>query len=92
MVGNVPKKGDRMGGKLEVLMSNMTIYRLWKYTDRELRIPLAVTVSHQRGDRRKHGEVDRGCVGCGVADRHRRRSNGSIESAQQLKRATTLQN
>ena len=46
----------------------MTTYRLSTDSERELRVPLAVAVSYQNGDRNKHGEVVRGYVACGVTD------------------------
>ena len=67
-VVHVPKKGDRMKEKLDVHKSYMTTYRLYKDSERELRVPLAVAVSYQNGDRNKHGEVVRGYVACGVTD------------------------
>ena len=68
-VVHVPKKGERMKDKLDVHKSYMTTYRLYKDSERELRVPLAVAVSYQNGDRGKHGEVVRGYVACGVTDR-----------------------
>jgi hypothetical protein len=67
-VVHAPKKGDRMKEKLDVHKSYMTTYRLYKDSERELRVPLAVAVSYQNGDRNKHGEVVRGYVACGVTD------------------------
>ena len=67
-VVHVPKKGDRMKEKLDVHKSYMTTYRMYKDSERELRVPLAVSVSYQNGDRNKHGEVVRGYVACGVTD------------------------
>jgi hypothetical protein len=68
-VVHVPKKGDRMKEKLDVHKSYMTTYRMYKDHERELRFPLAVAVSYQNGDRGKHGEVVRGYVACGVAEK-----------------------
>ena len=70
-VVHVPKKGDRMKEKLDVHKSYMTTYRLYKDSERELRVPLAVAVSYQNGDRNKHGEVVRGYVACGGASQAR---------------------
>jgi hypothetical protein len=66
---HVPKKGERMKDKLDVHKSYMTTYRMYKDSERELRVPLAVAVSYQNGDRGKHGEVVRGYVACGVTDK-----------------------
>ncbi len=68
-VVHVPKKGERMKEKLDVHKSYMTTYRMFKDSERELCFPLAVAVSYQNGDRGKHGEVVRGYVACGVAEK-----------------------
>ena len=68
-VVHAPKKGERMKDKLDVHMSYMTTYRMCKDSERELRFPLAVTVSYQNGDQGKHGEVVRGYATYGVTDR-----------------------
>ena len=68
-VVHVPKKGDRMKEKLDVHKSYMTTYRMYKDHKRELCFPLAVAVSYQNGDRGKHGEVVRGYVACGMAEK-----------------------
>jgi len=68
-VVHVPKKGERMKDKLDVHKSYMTTYRIYKNRERELCVPLAVAVSYRNGDRGKHGEVVRGYVACGVADK-----------------------
>jgi len=68
-VVHVPKKGERMKDKLDVHKSYMTTYRIYKNRERELCVPLAVAVSYRNGDRNKHGEVVRGYVACGVADK-----------------------
>jgi hypothetical protein len=65
----VQNKGDRMEEKLETHRSYMTTYRMYKNKERELRFPLAVSVSYQNGDRGKHGEVVRGYVACDLGDR-----------------------
>ena len=57
-----------MKENLDVHNSYMTTYRLSTDSEREPRVPLAVTVSYQNGDRDKHGEVVRGCVACSVID------------------------
>ena len=64
----VPKKGDIMKENLDIHKSSMTTYCLSTDSERELRVPLAVAVSSQNGDRNKHGEVIRGYVACGVTD------------------------
>jgi len=58
-----------MKDKLDVHKSYMTTYRMYKDRERELCVPLAVAVSYQNSDRNKHGEVVRGYVACGVADK-----------------------
>jgi IS4 transposase len=68
-VVHVRKKGERMKDKLDTHKSYMTTYRMYKDSERELRFPLAVAVSYQNGDRGKHGEVVRGYVACGVAEK-----------------------
>jgi hypothetical protein len=94
----VQKKGDRMTEKLDTHCSYMTTYRMYKDSERELRFPLAVSVSYHNGDRGKHGEVVRGYVACGLSDhtptqverRYRKRS--AIETSYRLfrqARATT---
>ena len=91
-VVHVPKKGDRMKDKLDVHKSYMTTYCIYKNRERELCVPLAVAVSYRNGDRNKHGEVVRGYVACGVADKspkqverlYRRRSG--IETTYRLLR------
>jgi len=69
----VRKNGDRMERKLDTHKSYMTTYRMYKDRERELRFPLAVCVSYQAGDRGKNGEVVRGYVACGLADRDAKR-------------------
>jgi hypothetical protein len=94
----VQKKGERMKDKLATHCSYMTTYRMYKGRERELRFPLAVSVSYQNGDRGKHGEVVRGYVACGLADRtptqveRRYRKRSAIETSYRLfrqARATT---
>jgi len=58
-----------MKEKLETHCSYMTTYRMFKDSERELRFPLAVSVSYHNGDRGKHGEVVRGYVACDLVDR-----------------------
>jgi hypothetical protein len=55
-----------MTDKLDVHKSYMTTYCMYKNSGRELRFPLAVSVSYQNGDRGKHGEVVRGYVACNL--------------------------
>ena len=76
-----------MKDKFDVQKSCMTTCRMYKDSERELRFPLAVTVSYQNGDRGKHGEVVRGYVACGVTDRSAGRSNVSTGSGQASKRS-----
>jgi len=94
----VKEKGERMKDKLATHCSYMTTYRMYKGRERELRFPLAVSVSYQNGDRDKHGEVVRGYVACDLGDctptqverRYRKRS--AIETSYRLfrqARATT---
>ena len=94
----VQEKGERMEDKLAMHCSYMTSYRMYKGRERELRFPLAVSVSYQNGDRGKHGEVVRGYVACGLADRtptqveRRYRKRSAIETSYRLfrqARATT---
>jgi hypothetical protein len=94
----VKEKGERMKDKLATHCSYMTTYRMYKGRERELRFPLAVSVSYQNGDRGKHGEVVRGYVACGLADRtptqveRRYRKRSAIETSYRLfrqARATT---
>ncbi|EMA48521.1 transposase IS4 family protein [Halococcus salifodinae DSM 8989] len=77
----------------------MTIYRMYKDSERELRFPLAVSVSYQNGDRGKHSKVVRGYATCDLGDRtpaqieHRYRKRSAIESSYRLfqsARAVTL--
>ena len=58
-----------MKNKLATHYSYMTTYCMYKDSERELRFPLAVSVSYQNGDRGKHGEVVRGYVACDLRDR-----------------------
>jgi hypothetical protein len=94
----VQNKGDRMAEKLDTHCSYMTTYRIYKDHERELQVPLAVSVSYHNGDRGKHGEVVRGYVACDLDDRtatqveglYRKRS--AIETSYRLyrqARATT---
>jgi len=69
MVVPVQNKGEGMAEKLDTHRSYMTTYWLYKDRERELDFPLAVAVSYHAGDRGKHGEVIRGYVACGLADR-----------------------
>jgi len=94
----VQRKGERMKEKLETHCSYMTTYRMFKDSERELRFPLAVSVSYHNGDRGKHGEVVRGYVACDLADRtptqveRRYRKRSAIETSYRLfrqARATT---
>jgi len=94
----VQKKGERMKDKLATHCSYMTTYRMYKDSERELRFPLAVSVSYQNGDRGKHGEVVRGYVACDLGDRtptqveRRYRKRSAIETSYRLfrqARATT---
>lgn len=94
----VQKKGERMKDKLATHCSYMTTYRMYKGSERELRFPLAVSVSYQNGDRGKHGEVVRGYVACDLGDRtptqveRRYRKRSAIETSYRLfrqARATT---
>ncbi len=68
----------------------MTTYRMHKGRERELRFPLAVSVSCQSGDRDKHGEVVRGYVACDLGDRtpaqveRRSRKRSAIEASHRL--------
>jgi IS4 transposase len=71
---------------------------MYKRSERELRFPLAVSVSYQNGDRGKHGEVVRGYVACDLDDRtptqveRRYRKRSAIETSYRLfrqARATT---
>jgi hypothetical protein len=66
-VVHVRKKGERMKNKLDVHMSYMTT--MYKDSERDLCVPLAVAVSYQNSDRGKHGEVVRGYVACGVTEK-----------------------
>jgi hypothetical protein len=50
-VVHIPKKGDRIKKKLDVHKSYMTTYRVYKDSERELCVPLAVAVFYQNGDR-----------------------------------------
>jgi hypothetical protein len=89
----VAEKGDRLEEKLETHKSYMTTYRMYKDSERELRFPLAVSVSYQNGDRGKHGEVVRGYAACDLGDRtptqieHRYRKRSAIESSYRLFRS-----
>ena len=89
----VTEKGDRLEEKLETHKSHMTTYRMYKDSERELRFPLAVSVSYQNGDRGKHGELVRGYVACDLDDRmptqveHRYRKRSAIESSFRLFRS-----
>jgi len=94
----VKEKGERMKDKLATHCSYMTTYRMYKGRERELRFPLAVSVSYQNGDRDKHGEIVRGYVACDLADRtptqveRRYRKRSAIETSYRLfrqARATT---
>ncbi|WP_436903806.1 ISH3 family transposase [Halovenus halobia] len=94
----VKEKGERMKDKLTTHCSYMTTYRMYKGRERELRFPLAVSVSYQNGDRDKHGEIVRGYVACDLADRtptqveRRYRKRSAIETSYRLfrqARATT---
>ena len=58
-----------MKDKLDTHCSYMSTYRMYKDSERELRFPLAVSVSYHNGDRGKHGEVVRGYVACDLGDR-----------------------
>ena len=84
--------------KLAKQYSYMTTYRMYKGSERELRFPLAASVSYQNGDRGKHGEVVRGYVACDLGDRtppqveRRYRKHSAIETSYRLfrqARATT---
>jgi len=94
----VQNKGERMREKLETHRSYMTTYRMYKEREQEIQFSLAVAVSYHAGDRRKYGEIVRGYVACGLADRtpketerlYRKRS--AIETSYRLfrqARATT---
>ncbi len=89
----VAEKGDRLEEKLETHKSYMTTYRMYKDSERELRFPLAVSVSYQNGDRGKHGEVVRGYAACDLGDRtpaqieHCYRKRSAIESSYRLFRS-----
>jgi len=94
----VQAKGERMKENLETHCSYMTAYRMFKGSERELRFPLAVSVSYHNGDRGKHGEVVRGYVACDLGDRtptqveRRYRKRSAIETSYRLfcqARATT---
>jgi hypothetical protein len=94
----VKEKGERMKDKLATHCSYMTTYRMYKGRERELRFPLAVSVSYQNGDRDKHGEVVRGYVAGDLGDRtptqveRRYRKRSAIETSYRLfrqARATT---
>jgi hypothetical protein len=94
----VKKKGKRMMDKLTTHCSYMSSYRMYKDSERELRFPLAVSVSYQNGDRGKHGEIVRGYVACDLEDRtptqieRRYRKRSAIETSYRLfrqARATT---
>jgi len=94
----VQKKGERMKDKLATHCSYMTTYRMYKGSERELRFPLAVSVSYQNGDRGKHGEIVRGYVACDLSDRtptqveRRYHKRSAIETSYRLfrqARATT---
>ena len=91
-VAPVAEKGDRLEEKLETHKSYMTTYRMYKNSERELRFPLAVSVSHQNGDRGKHGEVVRGYAACDRPDRaptqieHRYRKRSAVESSRKTPR------
>jgi len=86
----VKEKGERMKDKLATHCSYMTTYRMYKGRERELRFPLAVSVSYQNGDRDKHGEVVRGYVACDLGDRtptqveRRYRKRSAIETSYRL--------
>jgi len=86
----VKEKGERMRDKLATHCSYMTTYRMYKGRERELRFPLAVSVSYQNGDRDKHGEVVRGYVACDLGDRtptqveRRYRKRSAIETSYRL--------
>ena len=87
------EKGDRHEEKLETHKSYMTTYRMYKDNERELRFPLAVSVSYQNGDRGKHGEVVRGYAAYDLDDRtpaqveHCYRKRSAIESSYRLFRS-----
>jgi IS4 transposase len=86
----VKAKGERMKDKLDAHCSYMTSYRMYEDSERELRFPLAVSVSYQNGDRGKHGEVVRGYVACDLGDRtptqveRRYRKRSAIETSYRL--------
>ena len=81
-----------MKDKLDIHKSYMTMYRMYKDSERELCFPLAVAVSYQNGDRGKHGEVVRGYVACGVTEKspkqveHLYRKRSDIETTYRLLR------
>jgi hypothetical protein len=56
-----------MQDKLNVRKSSMTTCRVSRVKS-ELRLPLAVCVSYQVGDRGKSGEIVRSYVSCGLVE------------------------
>jgi hypothetical protein len=64
----VQNKGGRLAEILNIQYLYMTTKWLYNYCERELNVPLAVTVSYHAGDRDKIGEVDRDNVTCGLED------------------------
>jgi len=94
----VQEKGERLKEKFDTHRSYVTTYRMYKDSERELRFPLAVSISYQNGDRGKHGEVVGGYVACDLGDRtppqveRRYRKHSAIETSYRLfrqARATT---
>lgn len=68
MIVHISEKRDRINETLEVHKSYMTIYRMYKDSERELHFPLVVAISYQKGNRDTHGKVVYGYVACGVTD------------------------
>ncbi len=89
-VTSVQKRGERMKDNLATHCSYMTTYHMYKGSEWELRFPLAVPVSYQDGDRRKHDEVVWGYVACDRRDRtptqveRRSRKRSAIETSYRL--------
>jgi hypothetical protein len=83
----VQNKGDQLTEKLETHCLYMIAYRLYKYRERELDVPLAVAVSYHAGDRGKHGDVVRGYVACELEDLSANRLNTATGSDLRLDRA-----
>ena len=64
----IVRRGKQMAIKLDTTVSYWTEYVMYKGSERELRFPLAVCISYQQGNRRKHGLLVWACVACDLTD------------------------